>query len=245
MNWPGNLAIFLLFLVMAAVSCGGMETVRIGTEGAYPPFGYLNEAGELEGFEIELGDELCSRAQLKCQWVVNDWESIIPNLQDDKYDAIMAGMSITEEREELIDFTRPYYPPAPSAFAALAGADAAVVEGKVAVQTATVQADYLQGRVAEILEYPVAEDAVEAVLNGEADSTFAGDSYLKDVVENSQGKLSFVGPEVILELGTGIGVRQGDENLREKLDHAIQIMKEDGTLNELIRKWFKEDALTF
>ena len=95
------------------------------------------------------------------------------------------------------------------------------------------------------MEYPVAEDAVEAVLSGEADSTFVGDSYLMDVVENSEGKLHFVGPEVVLELGTGIGVREGDEVLREKLDHAIQMMKEDGSLNELIRKWFKEDAVTF
>ena len=245
MSWPKNIAIVLLFLVLAAVSCGGMETVRIGTEGAYPPFGYLNDAGELEGFEIELGNELCSRVQLKCQWVVNDWESIIPNLQGDKYDVIMAAMSITEERDELIDFTQPYYPPAPSVFAALVGANEDVVEGRVAAQTATVQADYLEGKVAELLEYPVAEDAVEAVLSGEADSTFAGDSYLKAVVENSEGKLHFVGPEVVLELGTGIGVREGDEVLREKLDHAIQMMKEDGSLNELIRKWFKEDAVTF
>ncbi len=245
MSLPKNLVIVLLFLVLAAVSCGGTETARIGTEGAYPPFGYLNDAGELEGFEIELGNELCSRVQLKCQWVVNDWESIIPNLQGDKYDAIMAAMSITEERDELIDFTQPYYPPAPSVFAALVGAGEDVVEGRVAVQTATVQADYLQGKVAELLEYPVAEDAVEAVLSGEADSTFAGDSYLRDVVENSEGKLHFVGPEVVLELGTGIGVREGDEVLREKLDHAIQMMKEDGSLNELIRKWFKEDAVTF
>ena len=107
MNKARGLFVFLLLVIPVAISCAGMQTVRIGTEGAYPPFGYLNDAGELEGFEIDLGNELCNRAQLKCQWLTNDWETIIPNLQGNKYDAIMAGMSITEERDELIDFTNP------------------------------------------------------------------------------------------------------------------------------------------
>ena len=236
-----GLALLVAFLV---TSCGG-EVVRIGTEGAYPPFAYMNDANELDGFEIELGNELCRRVQLECQWVVNEWESIIPNLRDRQYDAIMAAMSITAERDEVIDFTQPYYPPEPSVYVALAGAAETAVEGKVAVQTATVQADHLEGKVSQFLEYPLAEDTIDAVLNGEADSTFAGLSYLRDIVADSEGRLIFIGPEVPLDGGTGIGVREGDEALREKLDHAIRMMKDDGSLNDLIRKWFQEDALTF
>jgi len=56
------------------------ETVRMGTEGAYPPYNFINDKGEVDGFERELGDELCSRAKLDCVWVVNEWDSIIPNL---------------------------------------------------------------------------------------------------------------------------------------------------------------------
>ena len=108
--------------MLAVAACGRAEPVRIGTEGAYPPFGYINESGELEGFEIELGAELCQRANLECTWVINDWESIIPNLQASQYDAIMAGMSITEERDRLIDFTEAYVPPESSVYVALAGA---------------------------------------------------------------------------------------------------------------------------
>ena len=172
MNKARGLFVFLLLVIPVAISCAGMQTVRIGTEGAYPPFGYLNDAGELEGFEIDLGNELCNRAQLKCQWLTNDWETIIPNLQGNEYDGIMAGMSITEDRDELIDFTQPYFPPEPSVFVALAGAGDATAGGRVAVQTATVQADYLDGKVASLLEYPLAEDTVAAVMKGEADSTF-------------------------------------------------------------------------
>ena len=245
MGWMTRLAIIALILLLAAVSCGGRETVRIGTEGAYPPFGYLNDSGELEGFEIELGNELCRRVQLECEWVINDWESIIPNLRNRQYDAIMAAMSITDEREALIDFTQPYYPPEPSVFVAVAGASGDPTKGRVAVQVATVQSDYLNGKVAELLEYPLAEDTIQAVLNGDADSTFASVSYLGEIVSSSDGKLVFVGDEVNLDLGTGIGVREGDGPLKEKFDHAIRDMKEDGSLNELIRKWFGEEARKF
>ncbi len=90
------------------------DTVRLGTEGAYAPWNFLNDAGEVDGFERELGDELCKRAELDCTWVTNEWDSIIPNLVSGNYDAIIAGMSITDERDEVIDFTQAYTPPDPS-----------------------------------------------------------------------------------------------------------------------------------
>ncbi|HFQ14857.1 MAG TPA: transporter substrate-binding domain-containing protein, partial [Rhodobacteraceae bacterium] len=95
------------------------QTVRMGTEGAYPPYNFINDAGEVDGFERELGDELCKRAGLTCEWVTNDWDSIIPNLVSGNYDTIIAGMSITPERDEVIDFTQEYIPGSPSAYVAL------------------------------------------------------------------------------------------------------------------------------
>ena len=95
--------------------------MRLGTEGAYPPYNFINDAGEVAGFEREFGDELCKRAGLTCEWVVNEWDSIIPNLQSGNYDVIIAGMSITDEREEVIDFSQGYLPPASSAYLAAGG----------------------------------------------------------------------------------------------------------------------------
>jgi hypothetical protein len=94
------------------------DVVRLGTEGAYPPYNFINDAGEVAGFERELGDELCKRAGLTCEWVVNAWDSIIPNLQSGNYDVIIAGMSITDEREEVLDFSQGYLPPTKSAYLA-------------------------------------------------------------------------------------------------------------------------------
>ena len=89
----------------AALAESHSQTVRLGTEGAYPPYNFLNDAGEVDGFEREVGDELCKRAELTCEWVTNDWDSIIPNLVSGNYDTIIAGMSITDERDEVIDVT--------------------------------------------------------------------------------------------------------------------------------------------
>ena len=96
----------------------GHSVVRMGTEGAYPPYNFINDAGEVDGFERELGDELCARAELTCEWVTNEWDSIIPNLVSGNYDTIIAGMSITDERDEVIDFTQNYTQPDPSSYLA-------------------------------------------------------------------------------------------------------------------------------
>ena len=143
----------------------------MGTEGAYPPFNVINEDGEVDGFERELGDELCRRANLECTWVTNEWDTIIPNLVDGQYDTILAGMSITEERDEVIDFTQPYFPPSASVYLAVAGAGDAAVNGTVGAQVATVQAAYLADQAgATLLEYELASEPIAAVLSGEADA---------------------------------------------------------------------------
>jgi polar amino acid transport system substrate-binding protein len=219
------------------------DVVRLGTEGAYAPYNFINDAGEVDGFERELGDALCERTGLTCEWVTNDWDSIIPNLTSGNYDAILAGMSITPEREAVIAFTQNYLPPSASAYAALEdGVD--LEGGVVAAQVNTIQAGHVAQSGATLLEFATPDEAVGAVRNGEADAVFADKDYLAPVVEES-GDLVFVGEDVALGGGIGMGLRQGEDDLRATFDEAIDAMKEDGSLNEMIRRWFGEDALTF
>ena len=241
-----RLAFAIAVLTVASLSCGGeSDTVRMGTEGAYPPYNFINDEGEVDGFERELGDELCRRADLECVWVTNEWDSIIPNLLEDKYDTILAGMSITDERDELIDFTQPYSPPTPSVYMALAGAGNEAVDGTVAAQVATIHADYLSESGATFVEYELAEELVEAVLSGEVDAALVDREFAQDSIAENGDRLIVVGSDVALDSGIGIGVRETDGELKDKLDRAIDSMKEDGTLNDLIRQWFDEDAETF
>lgn len=223
---------------------GLAQTVRMGTEGAYPPYNFINDAGEVSGFERDVGDELCKRAGLTCEWVTNDWDSIIPNLQSGNYDTIIAGMSITEERDKIIDFTQNYFPPAASAYAALS-ADADVTGGVIAAQVNTIQAAYVAESGATLLEFATPDETVAAVRNGEADAVFADKDYLADIVQESGGQLVWAGEEVQLGGGVGMGLRESDTALRDKFDAAIQSMKDDGTLNAAIKKWFGDDAPQF
>ncbi|MFW2588230.1 transporter substrate-binding domain-containing protein [Sagittula sp. SSi028] len=232
-----------LAMVAGAAFAESHSVVRLGTEGAYPPYNFINDAGEVDGFERVLGDELCARAELTCEWVTNDWDSIIPNLVSGNYDAIIAGMSITDEREEVVDFTQNYTPPSPSAFAAMGDVD--LSGAVIAAQTGTIQAAHVTGMEgATLLEYPTPDETVAAVKAGEADAVLSDKDYLIPVVEED-ADFSFIGEDVPLGGGIGMAFRESDPELRAKFDAAIQSMKDDGTLNALIAEHLGEDSPAF
>ncbi len=232
------------YLVAAFIAAGltpafaDGHAVRLGTEGAYPPFNFINDSGEIDGFEREVGDEICARAKLECTWVTNAWDSIIPNLLSSNYDIIIAGMSITDERDEVIDFTQAYFPPDPSSYVALAGADMAVTKGIVAAQTATIQAAFAAESGATVVEFSTPDETIAAVKNGEVDAVLADKSFLTDIVNGSGGELVFLDADVEIGGGVGMGLRESDAALGGKLNAAITSMKEDGTLSGMIAKWF-------
>jgi polar amino acid transport system substrate-binding protein len=238
-----KLALTLSVLALTATAAMAQQVVRMGTEGAYPPFNFINDKKEVDGFEREVGDELCKRAQLTCEWVTTDWDSIIPNLTAGNYDTIIAGMSITEERAKVISFTQNYFPPASSAYVALS-ADANL-KGVVAAQTGTIQAGHVAESGATLVEFATPDETIGAVRNGEADAVFADKDYLAPIVAESGGALVWAGEEVQLGGGVGMGLRQSDTELRAKFDAAISSMKADGSLNVLIEKWFGPEAAKF
>ncbi|WP_107495702.1 transporter substrate-binding domain-containing protein [Thalassobius sp. I31.1] len=223
---------------------GVADTVRLGTEGAYPPYNFIDDNGEIAGFERELGDELCKRAELTCEWVTNDWDSIIPNLVSGNYDVIIAGMSITDERDEVIDFTQNYTPPSASAYMAMS-ADVDLSSAVISAQSATIQAGHVAESGATLVEFATPDETVAAVKNGEVDAVFADEDYVKPIAEQSGGELMLVGDLVPLGGGIGMGLRETDGELREKFNAAIQTMKDDGTLNALITQYFGDEAQTF
>ena len=213
----------------------GHSVVRMGTEGAYPPYNFINDAGDVDGFERELGDELCLRAELTCVWVTNEWDSIIPNLVSDNYDTIIAGMSITDERDEVIDFTQGYTLPDPSSYLA-ASADVDLKGGVIAAQTGTIQASFIAASGATLVEFSTPEETVAAVKNGEADAVLADDAYLRPIADED-ADLQLLAQQEMIGGGVGMGVRESDGELKAKFDHAITSMKADGTLNALLAKW--------
>src|ERR671919_862295 len=143
-----------LALLATGAHAQDKRKVKIGTEGAYPPFNSIDPSGELVGFDIDIAKALCSAADLECEFVVQDWDGIIPRLIAKKYDAIVASMSITDERRKVVDFTEKYYQ-TPAKFVAAKGSDFDIspegLAGKaVGVQRATIHEDFLRGEFPEV-----------------------------------------------------------------------------------------------
>jgi arginine/ornithine transport system substrate-binding protein len=231
------------------------ETVRIGTEGAYPPFNYIDQDGNLQGFDIDIAKALCDAADLKCTFVTQDWDGMIPGLLAKKYDAIIASMSITEERQQKVDFTNKYYQ-TPARFVTHKDMEVEISkEGlkgmTVGVQRATVSANFIHdnfGDTVKIKPYATQEEANMDLVSGRLDLVFA------DSVVLSEGFLStpagedyeFVGPgytdEEWFGEGIGIAVRKNDDQLRKKLNQAIDTIRENGTYKKINDKYFDFDV---
>lgn len=234
--------------LVALTTAANAQQIRIGSEGAYAPWNFLNDAGELAGFEIDLGNDLCARAELECTWLVNDWDSIIPNLLAGNYDAIMAGMSITDARLETIDFSSNYFPPDPSKYIVRTGSgiDPANMSGvRIGVQGGTIQAAYAEENHAAgntILSFSTADQALADLNGGNVDVILADGAYLQEIVAGSGGTLELVGDDVEIGGGVGIGLRKEDDELEKKFNDALAAAKADGTVDRLIAQWFPEKA---
>ncbi len=233
----------------ALASTANAQTVRIATEGAYAPYNFIDDAGKPAGFEIDLGNEICKRANLTCEFVITAWDSMIPNLLAGNYDVIMAGMSITEERLQSIDFSAEYYPSGPSNYATRAGQTIAFPASgqRIGTQTGTIQGNFATetlGATNTVTLYETYDQAVADLAAGNLDLVLAEEGYIKPIVDGSGGALVMTGPDEIIGGGTAAGIRKEDDTLQATFDRVIGEMKADGTLNELIVKWF-EDPLTF
>jgi polar amino acid transport system substrate-binding protein len=232
------MTIRLLTAAALALSTGmafGGDVVRLATEGAYKPFNYINDDGEIDGFEKYVGDELCKRAELTCSWQINDWDSIIPNLVGGNYDVIIAGMSITAERDEVIDFTSNYTQPDPSVYMAMSES-ADLSGGVIAAQSNTIHSSYIASSGATLVEFATPEETIAAVRNGEADAVLADMAYLVPIADEN-ADLMLVGDKIFIGGGVGMGIRESDGALKAKFNEAIDSMKADGSLNALITKW--------
>lgn len=240
--------------VSMAASVASAETVRIGTEGAYPPFNYYDDNDNLVGFDIDIANALCDAAGFECEFVVQDWDGIIPGLIAEKYDAIIASMSITEERKEVVDFTDKYYN-TPAKFVRKQGsgievtADGSGMEGLVVgVQSATIHENFLNdnfGDIVEIVAYGSQEEANLDMVSGRvdllmADSIALDDGFLKT---DDGADFEFVGPDFNDSRwfgdGAGIAIRKGEEGLVDAFNAALAQILADGTYEEINNKWFE------
>ncbi|MEH6387166.1 ABC transporter substrate-binding protein [Pseudomonas profundi] len=221
------------------------ETLRIGTEGAYPPFNMINSKGEVVGFDIDIGMALCEEMGVECTVVTSDWDGLIPALNTRRFDFLIAGMSITDERKQAVDFTDPYYTnklqfvaPKKSDFKV----DKASLEGKtIGTQRATLAGQWLEdnlGDVVDIRLYDTQENVYLELNSGRIDGALADKFVQHDWLQSEAGQdFEFKGEPVFDDDEIGIAVRKGDP-LRERLNKALAAIIEDGTYEEINAKYF-------
>ncbi|GAB2658329.1 ABC transporter substrate-binding protein [Vibrio panuliri] len=249
---------WLVVAALAATTVTGMaqakdwKTVRFGIEGAYPPFSWTEADGSLKGFDVDMANALCKEMDVKCKIVPQDWDGIIPSLLARKYDAIIAAMSITEERKKKVDFTGKYAL-IPNKFIAKKGAglDFDNLDGvKIGVQRATTHDKYLTDNYdkVEIVRYGSFDEAYLDLANGRIAAVLGDASALEEGVLNAKGGegYEFVGPSLTdpqwFGEGFGIAVRKQDKDLTTKLDAAILSLREKGIYQEIAAKYFNYDV---
>ncbi|MHC1550868.1 ABC transporter substrate-binding protein [Phyllobacterium sp. K27] len=246
----------LLFtaIIVAYTSAAGAQdapVIRIATEGAYPPFNTLNSDGTLTGLDVDMANALCEEMKAKCTIVAQDWDGIIPGLMASKYDAIIASMSITEDRKKQIDFTNKYYTtplavavPNDSTLAGVAIAD--MKDKTVGAQAGTTQANYatdVYGKAGvDVKLYPTQDEAAADMTNGRIDALISDKFVVVDWLNNA-GKdcCKMLGDVPGTETEAGIGIRKGDDALREKFNKAIDAIVANGTHKKIVAKYFPFD----
>ncbi len=249
---------FISAVFVAAIALGAAQAdakdwkkVRIGVEGAYPPFSSVTSDGKLVGFDIDMANALCDQMKVECELVTQDWDGIIPALQARKYDAIIASMSITEERKKKVDFTNKYYQ-TPAKFVRKKGSGIEItkdgLKGKtVGVQRATIHDNFVTevyGDAVEVKRYGTQDEAYLDIAAGRVDLLLADSVALEDgFLKTDSGKdYEFVGPDFTdpkyFGDGAGIAIRKGEDELAEMFNAAIDAIRANGVYKSIQDKYF-------
>jgi len=239
----------LFALLLASGHAAADDTLRIGTEGAYPPFNQIGPDGELQGFDIDIAKALCKEMNRDCEFVTQDWDGIIPGLLANKYDAIIASMSITPERDKAVDFTERYYSNK-LRFMAKKSSDIkpteASLKGKtVGAQRATISSQWLKENMGDILDiklYDTQENAFLDLGSGRIDAVLADMLVAYEWLNSEEGSAyEFKGEAVYSGDKIAIAVQEGNNELRKEFNKAIQAIRKDGTYAEINAKYFPFD----
>jgi len=245
-------AAFAAFATSAALTADAAD-LNICVEGAYPPFSEINSDGAIVGFDIDIANALCDKIGKSCKMVQSEWDGIIPALLERKCDAIIASMSITEERKQRIDFSSKYYN-SPGRFIAKEGAGltdtAEGLAGKVVgLQRGTTYNDFMDGEMpdVELKLYGTQDEVYLDLTAGRIDAAFADSIAMSDgFLKTDAGKgYAFFGRDYSEEkyfgVGAGIGVRQGEEELRDAFSAAIQAIRDSGEYKTINDAYFEVD----
>lgn len=226
------------------------DIVRIGVDVPYPPYSFLNNNGELTGFEIDLGNATCAYLEIQCEWVITPFDEIIDNLLAGQFDAIMSSMTIKPDRSERIDFGEAYYTVPSVLFARksdnIGSASASALANlRIGTIASTAQEDYLTEKYGDAIQlktYETNEDVNQAMRSGELDLVFHDYPHWEREFM-VDGGYEIVGDPVRIGAGVGMGFRPGDDALRKLFNQGLKEMKRNGTYTMIRKKYLFFDVM--
>ncbi|KGD73527.1 arginine ABC transporter substrate-binding protein [Tatumella morbirosei] len=234
-------------LASASLSASAATTLHFATEASYPPFEFIGTDNKIQGFDVDLANAICKKIDATCVFSNQSFDSLIPGLKFRRYDAVMAGMDITPDREKQVLFTQAYYDNS-ALFIAQKGkfTDIASLKGlRVGVQNGTTHQKYLTDKHPEItmVPYDSYQNAMLDLQNGRLNAVF-GDTAVVNEWLKKDPKLGAVGNKVTdkdyFGTGLGIAVRQGNTALQKSLNDGLTAVKADGEYQKIYHKWFQQ-----
>ncbi|KAB8313182.1 arginine ABC transporter substrate-binding protein [Erwinia endophytica] len=240
---------FVLAALLAglSLSVSAAQTIRFATEASYPPFEFVGADNKIQGFDVDLANALCHEMNASCTFTNQSFDSLIPSLKFRRFDAVMAGMDITPEREKQVLFTKAYYDNSALFIAQKGKVDSVeALKGKrVGVQNGTTHQKYLTDKMSgvSIVPYDSYQNAILDLKNGRIDAVF-GDTAVVNEWLKQNASLAPVGEKVTdksyFGTGLGIAVRQGNSELQSQFNAALDKVKADGTYQTIYKKWFQQ-----
>lgn len=252
-------------MLMAAVTAvvavpASAETLRLATSADYPPWESVNSAGDMEGFDIDVGNAVCAKIKVECVWTNQAYDGLLPALEAGQYDVIVSAISITDERKERIGFSAAYAQ-APASFGTVgdklgevtdrASLEAALSGKIVGVQGSSIFEGLVENHFpdAEIKTYERADQIVADLGIGRLDAALMETTSWTSMAEaNADANLKTFGPQLTFadypELGEGIGFgfQKDNAELKTRVDAAITELLADGTIAGFSQTWFGFDA---
>ncbi|QCM14033.1 transporter substrate-binding domain-containing protein (plasmid) [Agrobacterium tumefaciens] len=237
------------------------EDLRIGTSADYPPWESVDASGNIVGFDKDVGDEICKRISATCNWQNQAYDGLLPGLQVGKFDLVISGVSINEERAQKVDFSVAYAD-APNSLVVPAGSEAAslksaaelvkaLAEASIGVQTGTTHEQVIRAHFpdADVRVYERPDQIADDLIAGRIDAGLMERSAWEPLVKDrGDDKLAYAGPLLTsadfpeFGKGQGIALGKGKTELKAKIDVAVDAMLKDGTIRTISEKWFGYDV---
>jgi len=230
----GALAAAVTWLVLASSG-----PITIGTDAPFPEYTHVDASGVITGYERDLMDEVCTRAALRCDWELANFDQLIPGVMSGRFDVVLGGMAVTDERRALVDFTQSYHgtdpeewyigpPGAPAPSAALVG-----------VQAGTVHEAHLRRMGYRSSVFATEPQVLEALALGQVELALGPFQTRPDIQAFLAAKgMDHLYSEMIPDDGVAMAVCKGNTDLLDTLNGALDAMRRDGTLASLEARWF-------